>query len=87
MDIFELVTEIATKFYKDGKLDILFVVGAGGVMVRIAVAQVRKVVERLDAKDVADTARDKDLEYLRRDVDRIDEDCSGGGGKLNSKRN
>ena len=82
MDILEILTELLTKYYKDGKLDILLIVGAGGVMVRIAVSQVRKVVERLDAKDVSDAARDKDLEYLRRDVDKLNEDS---GGKLNSK--
>ena len=83
MDILEIVTEFTTKLYKDGKFDILFVVGIGGFMVRLAVAQAKKIIERLDAKDVADASRDKDIEYLKRDIERIGEDCSEG--KLNSK--
>jgi hypothetical protein len=83
MEILEVIPELLTKFYKDGKLDILLVIGSFGAMVRIAVAQIKKLRERIDLKDIEDARRDKDIEYLRKDVDRIDK--GDGEGKLNAK--
>ncbi len=83
MEILEVILELFTKFYKDGKLDILLIVGSFAAMVRIAVSQIKKLRERIDLKDIEDTRRDKDLEYIRRDIDRIDK--GDGESKLNSK--
>ena len=87
MEILEVILELFTKFYKDGKLDILLIIGSFGAMVRLAVAQIKKLRERVDLKDIEDARRDKDIEYLRKDVDRIGEGNDEGHGesKLRAK--
>ena len=81
MEILEVILELFTKFYKDGKLDILLIIGSFGAMVRLAVSQIKKLRERIDLKDIEDARRDKDIEYLRKDVDRIGEGESKGDGE------
>ena len=83
MELLGVVTELLEKYYKDGKLDILLIIASFGAMVRLAVSQIKKLRERIDLKDIEDARRDKDIEYLRKDVDRIGE--GNGESKLRAK--
>ena len=87
MELLGVVTELLEKYYKDGKLDILLIIASFGAMVRLAVSQIKKLRERIDLKDIEDARRDKDIEYLRKDVDRIGEGNDEGHGesKLRAK--
>lgn len=85
MELLEVVTELLEKYYKDGKLDILLIIGSFGAMVRLAVSQIKKLRERIDLKDIEDARRDKDIEYLRKDVDRIDKGDHEGNGESKLK--
>jgi len=85
MEILEVIPELLTKFYKDGKLDILLIIASFGAMVRLAIAQIKKLRERIDLKDIEDARRDKDIEYLRKDVNRIDQGDHEGNGESKLK--